>query len=271
MKNLLNFQPVTGSISPAMIRAILKSEKECDLTCFANILVGGAKFETDINIELRKKMRPDATVAELYGQTENLGPCLITNPYGPVGSCGNARDEWQLIKLVDPETGNEITEPFIKGELWSKGPSFTEYYKNPEETAKVFTEDGWYKTGDLLYKDEEGNFFFVERLKMLIKYRNHHVIPPEVEAVIREHPGVYDVNVTSIPHEENGDHPVACVVRKPGSNVTAQEIKDIVADTLSDSQKLRGGVVFMDELPLTSTGKVARAKLQQMVLTVHRE
>lgn len=60
---------------------------------------------------------------------------------------------------------------------------FQEYYNNPEETAKAFTEDGWYKTGDLLYHDENNNYFFVERLKMLIKYRNYHVssyrkIPP---------------------------------------------------------------------------------------------
>ncbi|KAJ0173224.1 hypothetical protein K1T71_011400 [Dendrolimus kikuchii] len=173
-----------------------------------------------------------------------------------------------ILFLVDPVTGKDITAPNTPGELWNKPTCFSEYYNNPDETALVFSEDGYYKTGDILYRDEKDNFFFVERLKMLIKYRNYHIIPLELEEVIRTHPGVQDVSVTGIPHAVDGDWPVACVVTKPGAKVLAKEIEDLVADKLSDSKRLRGGVIFMDQLPYMSTGKLARGKLRQMVIDI---
>uniref|UniRef100_A0A2A4JUE1 Luciferin 4-monooxygenase n=1 Tax=Heliothis virescens TaxID=7102 RepID=A0A2A4JUE1_HELVI len=265
------YKPINAFLSPSLASALLKCEKKCDFSCFDLVMLSGGKVHLDIHLEMRKRVRPGVPVAEMYGQTENLGAVFIGGMKGPIGNCGLAVPELTQIKLVDPETGKEVTEPNVPGELWTKGPSFTEYYNNPEETAESFTKDGWYKTGDILYKDVNGYFFFVERLKMLIKYRSYHIIPPEIEAVIREHPAVFDVSVTSIPHKEDGEHAVACVMRKPGANVTADEIKELVASKLSDSQKLRGGVIFMDQIPLTSTGKVARGKLRQLVLTLDRE
>ncbi|KOB58182.1 Luciferase, partial [Operophtera brumata] len=199
----------------------------------------------DIINKYRMRLRKDTLLMEAYGQTENLGPVFAPNPFAPIGCCGRPTAGVHT-KLVDPETGKEITEP-------------NEYYNNPEETAKAFTVDGWYKTGDLLYHDENYNYFFVERLKMLIKYRSYHIVPPELEEVIRSHSGVHEVSVTSIPHDVDGEHAVACVVRRPGSAVSAQDIKDLVA------------VVFMDALPMTSAGKVARAKLREIVKTAFRE
>ncbi|KAJ8711132.1 hypothetical protein PYW07_008374 [Mythimna separata] len=265
------YRPVTVMWNPPTATSVIKCEKKCDFTCFESVITSGGKVYKNIHSELRKRVRPGTIAIEMYGQTENLGPVFMAAPEGPLGNCGKASPALPAVKIVDPETGKEITEPNVPGELWTEGASFSEYYNNPEETAASFTEDGWYRTGDILYRDEEGYFFFVERLKMLIKYRTHHVIPPEVEEVIREHPGVRDVSVTSVPHEDDGEHPVACVVRAPGSNVTADEIKEIVAEKLSDTQRLRGGVIFMDQLPLTSTGKLARGELRKLVLTLHRE
>lgn len=258
------YKPVTVFVGPSLLTSILKHEKKCDFTCFDRLLSGGGRVHKDILIELRKLTRNPACFFEIYGQTENLGPILVPNPLGPLGNCGKCMVQGS-IKLVDPETGKEITAPNTPGELWSKTLCFSEYYNNPQETAEAFTEDGFYKTGDVLYKDEDQNYFYVERLKMLIKYRSYHVAPAELEELIRTLPGVHDVSVTSVQHVEDGEWPVACVVRRYGAQVTAQEIEDLIADKLSDSKKLRGGVIFMDELPLTSTGKVARAILHKIV------
>nr|XP_049699331.1 luciferin 4-monooxygenase [Helicoverpa armigera] len=265
------YKPVSAFLSPYLATILLKSEKKCDFSCFDILMISGGKVHRDMHLAWRKKVRPGVPVVEMYGQTENLGAVFTGQPDGPIGNCGTAVPSLTQIKLVDPDTGKEVTEPNVPGELWTKGPRFTEYYNNPEETAEVFTEDGWFKTGDIMRRDENGYFFFVERLKMLIKYKAYHIIPPEIEAVIREHPAVYEVSVTSVPHEEDGEHAVACVMRKPGCNVTADEIKDLVASKLSDSQRLRGGVIFMDQIPMTSSGKVARGKLRQLVQTLHRE
>ncbi|KAF9812578.1 hypothetical protein SFRURICE_014437 [Spodoptera frugiperda] len=241
------YRPISALFGPSMMDSLLKHEKICDFTSFNLVMVTGGKVHKELLHELRKRIRPDAMAVEMYGQTETMG------------------------QLMDPDTEIEITKPKVTGELWLKGPMFTEYYNDPRETAAVFTEDGWFKTGDLLYKDKNGYFYFVERLGMLIKYRNYHVAPLEIVEVIRQHPGVKDVSVTSVSNVFDGEHPVACVVRRPGYNVTAHEIKELVADKLSYSKRLRGGVIFMEKIPRTSAGKVARAKLKHIAAVAYRE
>ncbi|CAH0595175.1 unnamed protein product [Chrysodeixis includens] len=265
------YKPVSTFMSPFVATAIIKSKKPCDFTGFNAIVVSGGKVRKELHLQLRERMRPNALTLEVYGQTENLGPVLQLDPRGPLGSCGRESPVLCEVKLVDPDTNRVITEPNVPGEIWTKGAVFSEYYNNPEETAQAFSEDGWFKTGDVLYKDEEGNYYFVERVRMRIKFHSYHIIPSEVEAVILQHPGVHEVSVTSIPDEDDGEHIVACVVRAPGAQVTAAEIKEIVASNLSDSQRLRGGVVFLDQLPMTSTGKLARGHLRDLVLTANRE
>ncbi|CAB3220106.1 unnamed protein product [Arctia plantaginis] len=265
------YKPAVSLIWPPLAVSLIACKKECDFTCFDSITLVAGKTAQNIHLELKKKLRPDAKISEGYGQTENLGFIVMPNPSGALGNCGKETIKGQSIKLVDPDTGKEVTEPNVSGELWVKNVCFSEYFNNPEETARAFSVNGWYKTGDLLYRDEEGSYFFVERLKMIIKYLNYHIFPEDLEKVIAEHPGVADVSVTCIPHNEDQEHPVACVVRKNGATVTAQQIKNLVANKLADYQKLRGGVIFMDKITLTSTGKVARGKLKQMALTAHRE
>ncbi|XP_075984149.1 luciferin 4-monooxygenase-like [Anticarsia gemmatalis] len=267
------YKPKSVLVTSILLNSIFEEEKECDFSCFDSLMVGGTKIPKDGHIELKKRMRPDAVVIETYGQTENMGPVFMPVPRLPVGSCGNGKYSWHKVKLVDIKTGEEITKPNVPGEMLTKGPCFSEYYNNPELTASMFTNDGWYKTGDLLYIDEHDNYYFVERIQMMINGQVRFILPsaPDIEEVIRSHPGVRDVCVTTVRASDVDQHPVACVVRRPGSAVTAQEIKDLVAGKLPESQRLRGGVVFMSQIPTTSAGKIARAKLNHMVFTARRE
>ncbi|CAH0595187.1 unnamed protein product [Chrysodeixis includens] len=264
------YRPVQGIFCPNMMTSILKSEKRCDLTSFDMLGVSGTKVHKGIISELRKRTRKDALAVELYALTETLGEVFSLDANGPIGSAGKPNSVHQL-KLVDPDTEVEITDSNTPGHLLIKGPLFVEYYKNPEQTAAAFTSDGWYKSGDLFYRDKDNNYFFVERIGMLIRYRNHFIVPVELVEVIRQHPGVLDVSVTYVTHRFDGEHPVACVVRRPGYNVTAHEIKELVANKLSYHKRLRGGVIFMNRIPRTSTGKEARTKLQQIARVGHRE
>ncbi|KAI8442000.1 hypothetical protein MSG28_005656 [Choristoneura fumiferana] len=217
------YKPAITLTTPSTLAPILHHEKHCDLTCFDIIKIGGSKLHM-----------------EFLRALKNGGAVLDPVPEGPFGNLGKPTSTYQ-IKIVDPESGTVIQEPNVTGELWTKGPTMACYYNNPKATAEAFSEDGYYKTGDLVYRDENDYYFFV--------------IPPEVEEVILTHDGVADVCVTGVPHPDDGELVVACVVRKPGSMVTAKEIKDLVASQLSVHKHLHGGVVFMDALPLTSTGK----------------
>ncbi|CAF4799999.1 unnamed protein product [Pieris macdunnoughi] len=268
--NIINkYKPVVSLFSPSLATSILSRKDEVDMTCFFYIALVGSKVYPDLFVKFKSLLREGTLLVDAYGQTETLGPVVKGLPGTPVGSCGRAYDTY-ILKLINPDTGDEITKPNIPGELIVKGPSLSEYYNDPEETAKLFTEDGFYRTGDLLYKDENDYFYFVDRIKTLIKCRNYQILPVELEEVIRNHEDVSDVCVVGIEDREDGQRPVACVVRRKNC-VTAQEIKQLVAEKLSKHKALSGGVIFLNEFPMTSTGKVARKTLLDIVKNAKRE
>ncbi|XP_064074401.1 luciferin 4-monooxygenase-like [Vanessa tameamea] len=259
------YKPESALFSPTHMSYLVSRKDEVDLTCFRSISLTGSKIYPDVLLSFKKLLSNDMVAVEAYGQTEMIGPVLLPNPAGPNGNCGTGPIPGYSVKLVDVDSREEIKEPNVTGELLAKGLRFTEYYNDPEETALAFTEDGYFKTGDLLYRDADDNYFFVERIKSLIKYRNYHVLPSEIEQVIGSHPGVADVCVVGLRDVTDGEHAAAGVVRAPGSAVTAQEICDLVTDKLSKNKELRGGVVFLESLPYTSTAKIARGKLKQLI------
>ncbi|CAG5022824.1 unnamed protein product [Parnassius apollo] len=221
-------------------------------------------------LKFTRTVAPFADVYAAYGMSEIA--TLALDPVSYIPGCVGRPLGHADYRLVDPGTVKDVLEPHKTGELWLKGPiTFKGYYNNPEMTAEIFTEDKWLKSGDLFYRDENWNFFFVDRMKLLLKYRNHQISPTEIEEVIRTHPGVYDVVVTGIPDEECSELPVACVVPQNNHTLTVQEIKDLVKSSLTDSKQLRGGVIFMKELPLTSTSKPNRAALKSIVKNMKRE
>ncbi|KAF9411670.1 hypothetical protein HW555_009587 [Spodoptera exigua] len=225
------YKPTYILISPTLMTTMM-SKAKCDFNCFENIQVGGSAVTQEFLADLKKIT--NAKIYILYGMSEVSGPTLQQDESTQPGSYGRPIGGLEL-KLVDPKTYRVITEPHVPGELWYRGPSvFKGYYNNEEMTKETLTEDGWLKSGDILYRDEAWNLFFVERYKLLLKYRNHQVSPSEVESVIMKHPGVFQVAVTGIPDRECGDLVVACVVPKSGCSPSAQEIKDLV----------KGGVVF---------------------------
>ncbi|CAD0204230.1 unnamed protein product [Chrysodeixis includens] len=251
------------SSPPMMITLLQESEtKECDFSNFDVILLGGSAVPDYVLPELRKRA-PNTKSAIVYGMSEFGG--IVLYPFDvPAGSCGKAAAHVEY-KLVNVESGEEIKEPHKAGELWVKTPGgFKGYYNHPEDTAKAVTEDGWCKSGDLLYRDENWNFYFVERIKLLLKYRNHQISPVELEAVIHKLPGVLNVAVSGVPDPDCGELPVAFVVPRPGSGLTEKDVEDIVKENLTDSKLLRGGVVFLTSLPALPSSKVDRKKLKQM-------
>ncbi|KPI98873.1 Luciferin 4-monooxygenase [Papilio xuthus] len=265
------YKPTYAIFSPPMATTLTKPEEcdKCDFSCFKTLLLGGSAVLQTL-LENVKKIATEAEVYVVYGFSE-IGSFAFNFVSPAPGSVGRPLAYLQH-RLIDPDTQEDILEPNKTGELWVKGPViFKGYYKNPEATAETFLNDGWIKSGDLFYRDENWNYFFVDRLKMLLKYRNHQISPTEIESVIIKHPGVLDVAVTGIPDNDCGDLAVACVVPQANCTVTAQEIKDLVKESLTDMKQLRGGVIFMKQLPLTSTSKVNRAVLKKIVRDMKRE
>ncbi|KAG5875177.1 Luciferin 4-monooxygenase, partial [Gonioctena quinquepunctata] len=199
-----------------------------------------------------------------YGLTEaNLAITLMKpNDLNKPGSVGKVIT-FMSITVRDPESGKWLG-PNKVGEICATGPMMMSgYYKNEQATRETFTSDGWLKTGDLGYYDDEGYFYIVDRLKELIKYKGFQVAPAELEALLINHPKVLDVGVVGAPDDLAGELPLAFVVKKEGIDVTERELQEYVAKRVSPQKRLRGGVFFVPAIPKNPTGKILRRELRK--------
>jgi fatty-acyl-CoA synthase/long-chain acyl-CoA synthetase len=194
--------------------------------------------------------------------TENSGSGTILDPEDlerKFGSCGTPTMHCN-VRVWDAD-GND-TKPDEIGELMLKGPVvMKEYWNKPEQTKASFT-DGWFHSGDLAKRDEDGYFYIVERKKDMLITGGENVYPAEVEEVILAHPKVGEVGVIGVPHEKWGESVCAVVVAAPGQTVEAEEIIEFCADKLA-KYKIPRSVVTVDELPRNPAGKILKRILRE--------
>lgn len=220
---------------------------------------GGSALPAEIHKQFKDRF--GVTVLEGYGLSET-SPIASFSRFGEeprVGSIGVPipgvemkliRDDWS-----DVESGpDEIGEIAIKGHNVMKG-----YYKRPEATAEAI-QGGWFRSGDLARKDEDGFYYIVDRSKDMIIRGGFNVYPREVEELLMEHPAVSLVAVIGVPHESHGQEVKAVVVKQTGSSTTEEELSAWAKERLA-AYKYPRVVQFVDELPLTSTGKILKRGL----------
>ena len=169
-----------------------------------------------------------------------------------------------VVKAVDDERRRLPFDPDAVGELAIRSPSlFKGYWNDPEATAKVVS-DGWYFTGDLGSVDERGYIRIADRAKNMIRSGGMNVYPAELELVLERCPGIAECAVVGAAHERWGQTPVIVAVPLAGATLTEDDIIGYAAEHLA-SYKKPTRVVFTDELPRTSGGKVVRAGVQTLV------
>ena len=200
-------------------------------------------------------------IIETFGMTETNAPCF-TNPLDParrkIGSPGTAFGN--EAKVIDPATG-ATRPPGVAGEIMVRGENVMRcYYKDPETTAKTLEADGWLHTGDLGYLDEDGFVFVTGRLKELIIKGGENIAPREIDEALLRHPAVLEAAAVGMPDPRYGQDIMACVVLKPGSSVTEQELAAFAAGELGRF-KTPAAIKFVEELPKGPSGKVQRLKL----------
>ncbi|KAJ0104548.1 hypothetical protein Patl1_18260 [Pistacia atlantica] len=219
-------------VSPPLIVAFVKSEltKKYDLSSLLVLGCGGAPLGKELAEKFKEKF-PNVEIFQGYGLTETGGGAARTmgpdevKRYGSVGRLA----ELMEAKIVDPASG-EALPPGQKGDLWLRGPTIMKGYVGDEKaTSETLDSEGWLKTGDLCYFDSNGFLYIVDRLKELIKYKAYQVPPAELEHLLQSNPKIADAAVIPYPDEEAGQIPMAFVVRKPGSNITAAQVMDFIA------------------------------------------
>jgi fatty-acyl-CoA synthase len=165
------------------------------------------------------------------------------------------------VRVVDED--NRPLGPNQPGELLLKGPSGASgYWNNPEASAEVVDEEGWFHTGDIVEYDDEWYFYVRERKKDMFISGAENVYPVEIENVLYRHPAVLMCAVIGVPDEKWGEVGKACVVLKPGAAATEPELLGFMQDHLA-RYKVPKSVVFMEALPLSGMGKILKRELRQ--------
>lgn len=131
--------------------------------------------------------------------------------------------------------------------------------------TQTIIKDGWLHTGDVGYFDYNFEFFIVDRIKELIKYKGYQVPPAELEGLLLTCSKIKDVAVIGIPEENSGEIPVAFVVKQSKVDLSSEEVCKFVAERASPAKWLRGGVIFIDEIPKNANGKILRRVLRGML------
>ncbi|KAJ8962647.1 hypothetical protein NQ318_001040 [Aromia moschata] len=233
-----------------------------DLSSVKDIVSGAAPLGDEIQNMVSKRLGVE--VRQAYGLTET-GVVTCTPPgVQKCGTVGKVVEDVEL-KIVDTSSGRILGNNLV-GEICCKGPGFMKEYKNDWEATKECTdEDGFLHVGDIGYVDDEGYLYIVGRIKEIIKYKGFQVPPAQLEAILAKHPDVKDVGVVGRPDERAGELPTALVVRQPATEITERRLIDYIAERVSVEKQLHGGVVFVNEIPKTSSGKILRRELIKLV------
>jgi acyl-CoA synthetase (AMP-forming)/AMP-acid ligase II len=261
----------SGGFAPTMMQMLLAHPKinDYDLSSLEWMGYGASKIPADV---LRRTIERFGDVVYAgMGMTE-LGGNMITldkaahirAAHGEVHLLDAVGKPMSLvdIRVVDAHGNDcgigEIGEIVVQGDQVTKG-----YFNNPEATAQAFA-DGWFHTGDLARKDEEGFLYIVDRAKDMIISGGENVYSSEVEGALYEHPDVLAAAVIGTPDEKWGEIVTAVVVRRPDTNLTAEDVVAQCKSRLASFKQPRK-VVFVDQLPQTVSGKVQKHVLRDQL------
>ncbi len=230
------------------------------------VIAGSAVTE-----DLVRRVRKWCDVLVAYGLTET-GPTVTITRFDDadeqrIGSVGRALPGVE-VKAADLLTGT-LHGPEAVGEIAVRGPNLMAgYLRMPTETAKMYTADGFFLTGDLGIIDEDGYVRIIGRRQETISRGGHQIYPGEIEDRLRGHPAVDDVCVIGVPNDVLGELVCACVVPIEGAVITGRELKLFAQDAMAE-YKVPDIVRFFDAFPLTGSGKVRRKELSRAIALEH--
>lgn len=239
-----------------------KVRKQFDLSSVRKLLCSSAPARVRIKEGILQCF-PNVELFEAYGSTE-AGLVTLLKPEDQLrkpSSIGRECLGTDVIKLLD-DNGNEVPVGEV-GELYSRGPMmFDKYYKLPGKTKSSFR-DEFFSAGDMAKKDEESYYYLVDRKDNMIITGGEHVYPSEVEAVISQHPKVFDVAIIGVPDHVWGEAVKAVVILKE-EETTPQEIIEWCKGKIAGYKKPKSvDFISPEEMPRTTTGKILHRKLRE--------
>jgi acyl-CoA synthetase (AMP-forming)/AMP-acid ligase II len=260
---------------PTMVRQIIDFPdfSQFDLSSLKIITYGAAAMPFEV-IKKAIAAFPGVSFINAFGQTET-GSTIATLGPEDHDISGTEEEKAKKLKRLSSSIGRPLPDvevriidemgntapPNVTGEIVARGSRIMSgYWQDAEKTAQAFTPDGWLRTSDLGYMDEEGYIYLSGRADDMIIRGGENISPREVEEVLVTHPKVQDAAVIGIPSEEWGQEPRAVVVLSPGETASEEEIIEFTRAKLASFKRPRS-VIFVDSLPRSALGKLSRKNL----------
>ncbi len=244
---------------PTMIAMLLATGRRFD---GLKVLVGGSPLTTSL---ARKMKEAGMRFSVIYGATDMLATSIsILTDHTSEEMLREVTHPVPFVEVKIVKMDGSIAKPGEMGEIWVKAPWLPGgYYKDPEKTKESYTSDGWFKTGDIGVLTEDGGLKVLDRVKDAIKSGGEWIPSSILESIISEVPGVELVAVIPMPDEKWGERPLAVVK----GNVSEEVIRDYLEKAVREGRIVKwwipDKIVFVDEIPLTSTGKINKLELKR--------
>ena len=270
-------QATRAMLVPTMLKRVIDDLdfSKYNLTSLKVITYGAAAMPFEV-ISKAIKVMPWARFINAFGQTETASTITTLGPEDHVIE-GTEEEKAKKLKRLTSSIGKPLPDVEVKivdeegkalpllevGEILARGPRvMTGYWKDEQKTLQVMTPDGWLRTGDMGWMDEEGYVYLAGRADDMIIRGGENISPEEVEEVLHSHPKVEEAAVIGVPDPEWGQEPRALVVLKKGEIATSEEMIEHCRSKLAGFKRPRS-VVFIDALPRSAMGKVLRKKLRE--------
>lgn len=241
-----------------------------DLTSLHAGIMAGALCPVNLMLEVENKMH--MIVTSEYGLTEASPGMTQSRWDDPLEvRCHTVGREFEHceVKVLDPD-GNECPVG-VEGEMCNRGyNNMIGYYKDPEATAQLIDKNNWLHSGDLGYKDENGNFRITGRIKDMIIRGGENIYPSEIETFLQRMPEIKIVQVVGVPSKKYGESVGAFIMLNEGCSLHESDVKDFCKDQIA-RYKIPKYIFFVDEFPLTGSGKIQKYKLREMSVQLCKE
>ena len=261
-------------VVPAVLMFVLATPQlaDTDMSSLRTIYYGASPISEDVLVKSMQAFGCD--FAQVYGLTETTGAItsLMPEDHDPDGpranllrSAGRPFSHVEM-RIEDAATGDILPAGSVGEVMTRSGQNMLGYWNNPEATAAVISEDGWFRTGDAGWLSEDGYLFLHDRIKDMIVSGGENIYPAEVENALLSHPAVADAAVIGVPDDKWGETVKAIVVRAPGIDPGDDEA--LIADIMSATRerlaryKCPSSIDFMDVLPRNPSGKVLKRELR---------
>jgi long-chain acyl-CoA synthetase len=257
---------------PTMILLAVESgiADDYDLSSWEHCIYGTAPMSPEL-IQRFARIFPHVELAQAWGLTETAPiltvldsdshrEALESGRHEALKSCGKPLPGVDLRVLNDEGAEAPVGEA---GEFVVRGPNVFGGYLNLEEETRRALKDGWFHTGDIGLRGDDGNYYILDRKQNMIITGGENVYSNEVESILYQHSGVQEVAVIGLADKQYGETVAAVVVSSPGSDVTGEELREFCKGKIGN-YKIPRRFEFVDELPKSAVGKILKRKLKEM-------